>query len=958
MSKATPPPAQGIRSSWIRGDVEQHITHIHHHTGGSGFGRGVWSWKDWLQRSHLEAGNGVSAQETRRCVANGVIPRRFERELEGCVRSTMLKPAVGNVGFGVVGTHGSGLTWTLFGAAHRLAAAGLAEDLIVVDDPELFIETDLVSLLEGRGRVILVIDDAEQQDALRPIKLASRIGLTVMFSTANRDYAELLLAACPSSQSKILELPPGPDPDELEMLKTAAGMCDLSHALRRETARGTMRSIARVLNENVTTQDVVHRLSSLRSREDETISRGMAVLLRSTASDAMVPQAMLLRFLQRDTLPRELKEWVQVRPFCHGYQVQNLLWIEDRRAASTAESAWGERQQLDWRTISEQRTQVVRELIEIADHRQPLDRRFIRRLVRRLSGQEQQNLGVGVHAVLLEMAGAEKRIDFAFSWLPILQGLGVDVSDLARRKRQAHEYELRDSADLVLTLYELGGWATAELLSQIMEGSSGWKVSDWVGLVAMMEYLPVRRRDELASTAAPLLRELGPRKTISVLTGGNTTQILAPAIERTGRPDDRLWLLEHLKAVVRERPHAVGHFVSLGKRCIMQGRNELALETMRSLYQPDGVMLGRLSESYDRVRCREQQEHLAQDVTQLLHGMCTQGAYPARIIDGVWEGLLDFSRPWSPIDLPQFSTECMDSLWSFRSTLPARYLSRMMFSSLVAASRCGSLRLSDVGSLTGEFRHSSSSVPSALRFILMLSAIAAAVELPISGEAARALGALLYAKGQPLRGSLEAFSDATQASLNSEHRIVLPSWLFRIDHFGRSPLVARAALSSFRLAESPGSRVAAGKLLTRYGGQRNLASHLTNALLHLREPDLVLGISPENSGNLNIDYRRVTAFAQAGDMTRARAGLREATLRYEGPGRGAHPHVVHRTLTEVASGSTGEERLVYSMIAALVHLAPLEDRASFGRVAACRNVEKEEVLRLERGADSRQAHRR
>jgi len=643
----------------------------------------------------------------------------------------------------------------------------------------------------------------------------------------------------------------------------------------------------------------------------------------STARDLMLPQSMLLRALGR-SIPVDLNPWIQVRPYGAAALTQHLLWIEDRVAAAGAERLWNDENEYDRASHFErQLTQTVR-LLSAAKPQASLDRVLARQLLASVPGEMRRAIGEALAPHLLEMVSHEGRAEFAYSWLPLLASAGIDAQPIVRRHLRTDPGLPRDPVSLLLTLHHLGAEKTAEHLASTLDLSEAWTTDDWVDFIALLEHLSPSNSDQLVRIALPLLRGLGPG-VMQILSAANSVQLLAPVVERAGGPADRRWILPFLQEIASTKPHAVGQYLLLTRRCLSQPRNELALDIMQRVLLGKGFETREAAERYSGLVRRELEEDLAgravDTVDHLTDGLQTKPS----IANNVWGAYIRFAWSWAPGAAGAITLRALDLVASTGPQTSVKLMIVMHQSALRAAARLGVLRAPDLRVALDTSSWPMKRDSAAARFIDCLSASAASSSLEVSLAARRALSALVQEGGRSLRLVLMEFVEAARAWTGFTGRLDLPGALFSVDESHAVPATAATLLSNLRWAEIEDTRRAAEAIYRRWGDDPRLTQRVVVAMLRLDAPDLgALRLSRIPAPTPTQWCLWAAVHARQGSLSDAREDLRQVLKTYRQKGRGGHPHTVHQAASEMAAKSRGQERHAYLLVRSLVVLGPLD----------------------------------
>lgn len=255
--------SQEVHRTRVRGSLTQTINVSV--ADGAVLGFGIWSWEDWVQRASRGA-RGPAAEATTGRLDTGAIQRAGEQKIVAAVSAWAESSSVPSLTVGITGKHGAGATWSLLNVGEALAAQGFQRRIFVVDDLDRFGKTDLTKALPELDHYILLIDDADVQEAIRPLHhaIGSRT-VCAIYTTADLRYATIMAALNARKSPLDLALPDRPTAPELQSMKQLLDRPHLSNADHHVIARANLRSAARILRGLEPTETLAQRLVDLRA---------------------------------------------------------------------------------------------------------------------------------------------------------------------------------------------------------------------------------------------------------------------------------------------------------------------------------------------------------------------------------------------------------------------------------------------------------------------------------------------------------------------------------------------------------------------------------------------------------------------------------------------------------------------------------------------------------------------
>lgn len=913
-------PSQQVQDTRVKGNLTQTINVSV--ADGAVLGFGIWSWEDWVQRAQRGA-RGPAAEATNGRLDSGAIHRVGEQKIVAAVCAWAESSSVDSLTVGIIGKHGTGATWSLLNVGEAIAAQGFQDLIFVVDDLDRFSKTDLTKAIPKCDRCILLIDDADVQQAMRPLRHA--IGthkVCAIYTTADRRYAGLMSALNPRKSALDLELPDLPSPRELQSLRHLLDRPHLSNADSHGVARANLRSAVRILRSLEPTETMAQRLVDLRSDDTAAVPGSVAFLLFSTARDLLLPQALALRAVGGD-ISAEVMTWVQVRPYLQANgQIHNLLWIEDRMAARLAENMWQSSGELDKASRRDAIEKIATVLVSAASADSAQERTFVRQLFKTLPPSMQVEL-TRRHALRLrEFANREERTELVFGWLPILKAGGIGIVDLvnARLRTQDHAAPY-DGVDLILAINAMGESSAVTNLEAYLAGAQVWPASAWVQFIAMLEHVSSRHTAVLLQTALPLLR--GRSDLPQILQTGNSVQLLVPLVERFAPPKDRSWVRECLVPLVATQPYTAPMMLSLTGRCLAQPRSERGLRILRVVtsgsYGTDFAKL--FTEEIQALADEEAGAALAHETVDAVAVALRLTTMKPSVVNNIWRSLLIFARTWDPDRAAIFTREAADYVEKVRGHTPYAHILALHNSTLIGMSRFGLLEQRDVEAALLPFLDGRRHISVAQAALNSLSAFANS-DLWVADLAMAAIRALICDEPVAAKAAVGAFLADASRGCPEQNEYVTPPAFLMLDHSWTSPLMQQL-VQAMRWLDADELKMF-NRVSERWHGFSDVHQGLAREALRLglqgSERSLFEGMATKSPTWACLC---VAAEAADGHLAIARQGMKDVLASYQERRQGAHPYAVHQASASMARATLGDESVLYGLIARLMRLGPL-----------------------------------
>jgi hypothetical protein len=822
---------------------------------------------------------------------------------------------------GINGKHGSGTTTCLFSVALALSQMTSTEDMYVVDDIDKFGVTDLSKALYGHDRLILLIDDADKQQALRPIRLAMHsLPICAIYTSSNTPYSEDMAALNESESVPEIVLNSTPDTIQLKALRSLLKRPHLSISEKEALARANFRSAVRILEGRSTTKGVTRRLVNLRRDGHIAAARAVEYLTFTTARDLLIPQSLMRRAMGRE-IPTEVMSWVQIRPYLRRLrQADHLLWIEDREAAKRAEAQWRSASQYDERSFNDSILLLTESLVTAASVDSAVDRTFIRRLLGHLPYELRENVARSHIAVLRQMAEREQGQDLAFGWLSYLKLGGVDVSHFVASKIALGFGTLDDGVDLVLAIQAMGGEYAARELAVKVDGASLWSAHAWVNFISLLEHFPRSQASKLLRAAIPWLRARSDLT--QILDTWNTLQTLLRLVELHGSPSDRIHVHSYSLPFMALRPNVANAVFKLTTRCIVQSRSALAIRALQAAISTDAAqrskMLAIFRDEAIGLTIEEREQSLAQ---KALDCVVYNHSWPPSVQNQLRRSALAFASKWSPDLVPSLiydnatylSAALVESPFNHSAHLHS-YVMRVM---------------AERGALVGEYMPVAlapfsvpKSNPSVGRSaISSLLAFSASTSL-YSFQARSALYQLIDVEPELAMASVEAFLDDVRDLVAERGTLHVPTAFSDLDTRSGLPLV-QDLLFAIRYVGGD-ERALVRSAVKRWNQFPSLRTWLAGEVLRLNMQDEAQDLFRDGEGGgLSWTCMVVSAMANMRNLPAARAGIREIVNHLQRHGEGAHPFAITRAAASMSHVTDGNESELYSLVTRLMTLKPL-----------------------------------
>lgn len=913
MSKKNKHSFNQYASSFI-GSLKQNISNVTEIYQGSTLGRGIYSYDQWLAMGESNIRYGASA--ARACLADQAISRTYEDQIvdsvlkwhsEGCQALQVVT---------VTGKRGTGLTWCLYRAAEKLTNYGWLPEIYVVDDPKRFSQTDLEHILNNRPPAILIIDDADIQDALRPLEEARYGQILAVCSGASSSVLRVLGMISTAGPARNITLPYWPQTHELEDLIKIYGEPQLSHADRRFLRRGTIRSAARRLGSGNSVQRVAGQIVKDATQEK---GKAMELLLTTTSLDVLIPQSLVLRSLSMAKLPDKALSWTQRRPYLElNGEEAALLWIEDQETAQKARRLLDDIHGLDSVSRSMLNQHFYASVVSATLEENLVgESDFIRQLLRALPRTERRKIIHNKQDELRTLIGRDGRHETILNWFVVLNTVGHSQLALDATDSFALDGSL---VNLLLIMSKVDSRTEADQLIKHLNKAPTWDLSIWTQFFELLQHAPRALADSIFPVLITIIRaHSNPEK---ILTSSNSLQILLNIALDCKDASSRNWLLS--TTLESNVPlHLAPYLFELTARCITQSRSGLALHLLRSAAKSKSF--SRMDEEYARIFDEETAAERAYRVIEWCSFQLDSNALCKWTVRATAiQELLTFAQVWVPNQLGEhWDRACMFLLSSVESDVNRGKLRELLktYSYTVARNTYLALDNKILSRLLSGFESDNVQEQEARRYLQVLIAIGGRSGT-LGHTAVTALSALFGQDEEFSATALNKFNEASASQLGLAVIKTPKQWL-SLDDYGfhvlKRDLISALDNSNLSLKFQVS---ALNHMIHRWGGQVSLRNPLLYAAMRLNViedyPDLI-----KSDGNVNDKMMAVAAFASQKDEIEATKLLKSVLNDYREYGEGAHLHAAHQASSKLAHISVGSQRRMYILTSRLVFMGPL-----------------------------------
>ncbi len=485
--------------------------------------------------------------------------------------------------FFLKGAHGSGKTWAVLGVVSRLLSSGADPAIYVAvsDPPSNPGSFASVAALSGRPCVVLIDDLFESWEG--PLSYPENISQPLLFLiTADAGYesnrVERIKQKLGPQRVEEVEVPQTLDPDELRQL---GRLRHLDVGVREAlVSRGRNIRHAFQIATGVLSTEHLGRFREI-VNEVRALLEYTKPILVCTALTIAIPRPLLERHCGY-ALPDKILPWLTIRKMIG----RESVFFEDADEAQEllVEILGG--------ALDNARRSACISLVKQAREQSPEDRAFVRLLLSRLA--------IKHPAVCAEvLAECRQEIErtllqeppwaIVFSWLPILgetereKLLKSALTKLTGRSPES-------LAEFALLLEAYGNqWARVFLINEASSLSEAWDVKMLARLVEMHTRLPKEAQREPACHLTSFLVDLPPERFFELLRASNCFQEATSLASHYGGAEDRKAFLGRVTKLIHTdlrqekapKLNWLAPYLALTDRVIMQGRNGTGLEILR-----------------------------------------------------------------------------------------------------------------------------------------------------------------------------------------------------------------------------------------------------------------------------------------------------------------------------------------------------------------------------------------
>ncbi len=888
----------------------------------------LFRWERWFEMADLAA-IGTSAEATRDCVGLHSIERQVEQFALAWAKDRLEEDAPGSQMLAIAGRHGSGKSYGLFRTAHELAVAGFGDRIYVAHDPISLGAVNLdSSSLHGGDHPIVLIDDADASEALGPILRSLQVGNTVIILTASstRFIDHLKLISSPHS-STFYNFPENIPENELQKLREqSSAIRVLNRRERTDLKHATIETASRILFSPTETAKPVHEIREM--LETSKFSDAIAALAISASRGIPAPRTIMIRLLQRPSIPDELDSWIVRESMPDGDQV---LWFAD--SPSTAGLQLHFLNDLGPKAYQTYVEQLMSNLLSALDTDDQNHRSFFRRLL----WSTPQGAADGVLAAnfiqILEMASKDSTGQFAYLWLPILtRRMRVEIPIPSHLQRVISRVP-SNSADVALLIYFMGADVAADRLAQLLAGSDSWPAQPWISFLKMLPKALGKHRRRIATTTLALLMASGVDLD-EIVHDKFALRSLTDIIEEFGTYTDRIWwwrFVLHRVNLISSSPEQADlsfarQLAGLTERCIGQARSKVALTALRVYLgstPPHGsISWKRVTEQYAELQLAEMEAGVARQSIDALLSLPKLPLKNATKI-AAWTDTLRIARHRDHDRLLTLSESALAQMRSWdASATPAHKYAELQIVAVRCFSQCRTMTPELASWMLRWFQVRTRSSWDAQLFVATVSSFAAS-DNPVQCDAQRLLSVLLT-QGPDAVHHLESFcrSAAQYAGLET---CASPAQLLQLSAPVNEQVVGELLLNQQLVPEK--WNVPPTLLRILYAKLPRIRGILVTELLRVGSATEAGKILPTTRADSspNSLVMRATIDAAAGDLPSAEARLRTALGTYEDSLVGAHPVWVRKSACAMIDHAAPEKRRLLALLAQVMTREQLPD---------------------------------
>jgi hypothetical protein len=471
----------------------------------------------------------------------------------------------------ISGPSGTGKTWAL--ARVGAAIAGRLPVLCTDTEPAPGVDFDYLTRLSGRS-VVLVDGFFEWEWERVAIAIASTTNPVLVVGTSRqvRISSGHSMLRKYLHETRLVELCTDPLLTAGEKARLASVRGGLSGSEREALAQANVRRAIRRLSGGDGSQ---HDEASSVLTHAALAHQGVFSLVIASASANRLPLSLLVRLSDYAPLPDEVAPFVLRR----GEGEDEMWWLEEPLVATRTLEAVTEMQGtafLDEATLRHLRTLVASAQPEVLSHRTA---------VRRALASADEPLRTTVmsesDARLADIVAAEDSITLAYGWSAL-----VSSGSLARQAflSAAAVAQPRSAAEVLLLSELLAHAEVGDQLLALLAADPSWSAERAARAIEAAAAVPDAVGAAVFRRVVDLARHAVPDHA-AMLASRNTAQLLTHEVAARGRPAQRVWLSERMRAAIADpsssplrKPWAlVGGTMALLDRTLMQDRYALTL---------------------------------------------------------------------------------------------------------------------------------------------------------------------------------------------------------------------------------------------------------------------------------------------------------------------------------------------------------------------------------------------
>jgi hypothetical protein len=851
-----------------------------------------------------------------------LVPRVIEHEALSVAQSFLEGGTRSPRTISVVGKHGTGRSVLAMQLAETLWRQG-HQHIYVADDVFRFSQTDLRDVLPADARSLLFIDDADVQDAVRPVYNALGAIEVCALGTFSKSRTADRFRALSRTPADLILLPDRPSSAEMDALKVLVPPGYVSKARQRIINRCNLRSVVRLFAGEPPPEALARRLMDLRY-EDRSLGRAVTMLVQCGMHDILLPSSLLIRAIGEDLLPEELAPWLQSRPAFEVDGESSVVWVEDRHVLSLANRVWKDNHVLDENSYDDEVLQTLRLLVDAVDSGRRGDRMVLRQILRRAPRKLARSMAEQATPVIRDCLGREQDRGSLLAWLG---SIPLDVSSRDDLRAAVQSKVSETDVDVGALLSFVTDEATRSAVTDVAYArdiAGLASIERWADLLELFEG---PRLDLLGSGALFATLELLRHHDDcwQILGIKNSTQILATHVTKEGAPAQRRWLRDALLDGTHLDVAHVQFLTELTKRCVMQVRHQVALDPRWDPPRSDHNVVKALSEEYDRLWLSKEGDRTGDVSARVEHLLRSQQGSIGRA-DHLWGQYLDFVEYYNR---SQLSMSVAGALSFVLEKWPAGYGNvRMALSRLLDVSqRSRMLTRDQLGAILEMLASCGFGGASHEDVLFRFFGAASLCEHP--PVAVAAVAALRSMLDLAFQARIEAF-DAAWPALVEAVGATFEGGLLSVrgadlEELPRRVIATSSVVSNLMRYPADTRRQDLEAMIVRFGNIPGNQIRLFVACLRLGELDLARTLLPKswfNDANWSLLAARL--LAAEGDLLTARQLVRRpVTLRGH-----AHPLQVSMAQFDLARWTRGFERESWLLLAALTRPGELQPKPS------------------------------